>query len=348
MDSSFSRLLPFFDAARLAGQDLVLATAVATSGSTYRKAGAQILISGDGRYSGMLSGGCLEHDLALHARRVLDSGRGELVTYELGGPGDELWGMGLGCEGGMRILLSPLHAAGGWQPLAELARCWQDRQGMTACYIVASASPALPIGRIITSLTDVPIAFRDLVGPWLEHTSDIALYRKTGDSALEAFTMPLALPARVLLLGAGFDAEPVVEFAQRVGFGVSVFDHRPALVQRARFPAAETMRHGEPAAAADMIAALKPRAAIVMSHHLASDRIYLQSLARSDVPFIGLLGPPGRRQRLLESLQPSDRARLGARLHAPVGLDLGGRTPETIALAIVAELVATITHWEAT
>ena len=85
----------------------VLATVVATAGSTYRKPGARMLIMADGSYLGLLSGGCLEADLRLHAQQVLDSGVPRAVEYDMRGPDDVLFGIGAGCEGAMRVLLEP-------------------------------------------------------------------------------------------------------------------------------------------------------------------------------------------------------------------------------------------------
>src|ERR1700727_1086171 len=85
----------------------VLATVVATAGSTYRKPGARMLIMADGRYLGLLSGGCLEADLKIHAQQVMDSGVPRAVEYDMRGPDDILFGIGAGCEGAMRVLLEP-------------------------------------------------------------------------------------------------------------------------------------------------------------------------------------------------------------------------------------------------
>jgi xanthine dehydrogenase accessory factor len=150
--------------------------------------------------------------------------------------------------------------------------------------------------------------------------------------------VPLALPPRVLILGAGPDAAPVVDFAARLNWRVTVLDHRAAYANAAHFPAAEAVHHARP----DELGALGLggyAAAVLMSHHLATDLSYLRALAASAVPYVGLLGPAARRDKLLARLGGEARA-LSGRLHAPIGLPLGGRTPEAVALAIVAEIQA--------
>src|ERR1700678_1859536 len=110
----------------------VLATVVATAGSTYRKPGARMLIMSDGSYLGLLSGGCLEADLKLHAGEVLDGGATRAVEYDLRGPDDVLFGIGAGCEGAMRVLLEPGH--GTHRAAAALAAAGAiTRTGAPAC-----------------------------------------------------------------------------------------------------------------------------------------------------------------------------------------------------------------------
>jgi xanthine/CO dehydrogenase XdhC/CoxF family maturation factor len=153
------------------------------------------------------------------------------------------------------------------------------------------------------------------------------------------FVVPLALPPRIVLLGAGPDAAPVVDFAARLDWKVTLTDHRPAYAVAAHFPAAERVVLARPEQVPAALELDSFGAAVVMSHHLPSDLAYLKVLAASAIPYVGLLGPAVRRERLLAELG-SDARSLNQRLHAPVGLPLGGRTPESIALAIVAQLHA--------
>src|SRR5271157_4058245 len=123
----------------------VLATVVSTAGSTYRKAGARMLIMADGSYLGLLSGGCLEADLKLHAQQVLDSGVPRAVEYDMRGPDDILFGIGAGCEGAMRVLLEPANAASrAAAALAAAGRCASS--GAPTCLIAVHESTTMPLG----------------------------------------------------------------------------------------------------------------------------------------------------------------------------------------------------------
>ena len=139
-------LLQAFDNWSSTGEALVLATVFETAGSTYSKAGAQMLITGDGLFHGMLSGGCLEGDLAERARQVLASGTPQSVTYDLGQNDEELWGLGVGCDGLMRIFLQPLLAQAGYEPFATMARALAGDSEQAAATVIESDIDALPPG----------------------------------------------------------------------------------------------------------------------------------------------------------------------------------------------------------
>ena len=336
-------LLPLFERERNAGRALALGVLVHTSGSTYQKAGALILIAASGDYAGLIAGGCLEGDLSEHARRVIADGEARTVHYDLRGPQELLWGLGLGCEGALRILLLRAGPENAWQPLSYLAAALRAHRPAAVGIVCGSACNELPVGTIVlpdTGHLSVPLASARLRAALAQAAKEArSAWYASETRDVELFLLPLSLPPRILLLGAGPDAVPVVDLAVRLNWKVTLVDHRAAYASRTHFPRAEALQHVHPqelAAALDLNAF---DAAVIMSHHLPSDLGYLRCLAPTAIPYIGLLGPAARRDKLLGELG-SEAAGLRERLHAPVGLPLGGRTPEAIALAIVAELQA--------
>jgi xanthine/CO dehydrogenase XdhC/CoxF family maturation factor len=300
-----------------------------------------MLIAANGDYAGLLSGGCLEGDLRERAQSVIETGRAQLVTYDTRGPDDLIWGLGLGCEGAMHILLFRAGPDRDWQPLTHLTRSLVTYTPTAVGIVVESASTELPAG----SFT-LPEGASPEVRAALEQAGRSGRAGWISGQGGKLFALPLSLPPRLLLLGGGPDAAPVVDLAGRQSWKVTVVDHRPAYAQPGHFPAAERVilsRPSELLAAADLT---HFSAAVVMSHHLPSDLEYLRSLAQTPIPYIGLLGPAQRRERLLSDLG-EQAASLRPRLHAPVGLPIGGRTPESIALAIVAEIHAFVHLGEA-
>jgi xanthine/CO dehydrogenase XdhC/CoxF family maturation factor len=313
----------------------VLATLVATAGSTYRKPGARMLIMADGSYHGLLSGGCLEADLGLHARQVLASGVAQAVEYDMRGPDDMLFGIGAGCEGAMRILLEP---AGPGTPAMDAltAAAGAARRGDAASLVAVHGASNLPLGTYASSAA-LPAELAVAAGQGLaEARSRDVRFDSCGGSG-RAFVQFLAPPPHLLICGGGPDANPVVAAALGLGWRVSVVDHRPAYALADRFPGA-WVRQADARDVCVAVDVARCHAVVVMSHHFASDVAYLRALAHAgNLGFIGLLGPRARRQRILAELTDVERS-FAARIRGPVGIDIGAVTPEGIALAIVSQI----------
>lgn len=299
--SEISRILAALEAA--IGQPAALATLVKVEGSSYRRPGARLLLLPDNTRLGSISGGCLEEDVMERARRVLASGQPELAVYDTTAENDLVWGVGLGCQGVVRILIERL-------PVERPAWISALRDNLHA--------------RRATAL---------LVSP--DGTS------LTAGNAGDGFHETIPAPPALVICGAGDDARPLSRLAREAGWHVTVADTRSAYASRERFPEANAVI----AASVSVIAPqLRPDArtfAVVMTHRYADDRDFLRALLPLDFAYLGQLGPRVRTDRILDELRADGLVLLEsalAKLHAPVGLDLGGSTPETVALAILAEM----------
>jgi xanthine dehydrogenase accessory factor len=340
LEAPLAPLLRDFRELQAQGDAFVLATVIATAGSTYSKTGTQMLITAESRLRGLLSGGCLEVDLVEHARKVLATGVAQLASYDMRGEDDLLFGIGSGCEGAMQVLLQRVGPAEDWQPLLQVASSLEARRSETLALIVDGAAAGRAWwtgGGNAPRPEPAPVretrAARDGPPQLLECRIDGAPVR--------VLVMPLTLPPHLLLCGAGADAVPLARLAIALGLTVTVCDHRPALATAGRFPHC-LVRCAPPAECDALLESLQVDAAIVMSHHLPADLEYLRALAaRPGIAYVGLLGPAARRERLLADLGPLAAA-LRPRLRAPLGLDIGARTPEAIALAAAAEIHAWI------
>ena len=249
-----------------------------------------MLVNESGDFYGMLSGGCLEGDLAERSKSIMQSGVAEIVSYDLRGD-DDVFGLGVGCEGALRILIQPLSADSNYEPFRSLVTALQN-----------APSAQMPLGEL------------------------------SGAGSTQIFA-----PLKLLILGAGQDAEPLVVFTAALGWKVTVSDHRPAAVARLASSPAASVECVAIKDIASNFALSEFDAAIIMSHNLEADRNYLETLAGTTTSFVGLLGPPHRRDRLLDEIG-DDAKKFGSRLHAPVGKQIGGRGPAAIALEIAAEL----------
>ena len=350
--NSIQRLLALFERERAQSASMVMATVLRTSGPTYSKAGALMLISASAEYPGVLSGGCLEGDLLERSRRVLIEGTARQVTYDMRGPDDLLFGLGSGCEGAMDILLQRLDAAHGWQPMQGLIDAWYAQRSQGMLLVAHSCEPGLPCGSGVFSDTGTffgtdgarQTTSAALLTLAQQHSSDrFSQFLPQALPGIDLLALHQAAPTQLLLLGAGPDAVPVAQLSGLLGWQTTVIDHRPYYARPTRFPTARTVLDTGPEGLSDLLktSPAKFDAAIIMSHHLASDLAYLRAIASTEIAYVGLLGPVTRRDRLLAELGPA-AATLSARLRAPVGLDLGADNPESIALAIAAEIQGTL------
>lgn len=345
---SVRQIIQTFETWRATGAPIVLATVYETLGSTYSKAGQRILIAANGDYRGLVSGGCLEGDLAERSRAVLATDAPAAVTYDLRDAVDEIFGLGVGCNGLLRVFLQPLQAGRHYQPFAAIADALTGTDGAGVATVVASEDAAFPLGATVvaraSSHAGFDIADAAAAAQLAEQNRAIV---DAGGSALvteESVTVlhaPLKPIPKLLVLGAGLDAVPLVAMAAELGWFVTVADHRPAYVARDGFERALHTLLVDPSALERSLRLHEFDAIVVMSHHLSTDRKYLAQLADVETGYLGVLGPRARRDRLLDEL--GDRgAALRARLRGPVGLDLGADSPESIALSILAELQITL------
>jgi xanthine/CO dehydrogenase XdhC/CoxF family maturation factor len=339
MDASLTQLCRFFDASKHRDTPMALATIVRTEGSTYRKAGARILIAADGGSSGLLSGGCLEGELRELANQVMASGQPHRHWFDTRND-DPVWGLGLGCEGAMDVWIEPVNAGNGFGPLPYLQRCLEGGVTGTLVTVIGGAATPQQLGRHGFH----PEPARDALAEALQiHSQSAPGIRSipVEGRKLDCFVTPIELPIRVLLCGAGRDVIPVHAFVAALGWSVTVYDHRPVYADPALFPQAGAVLLGRPEELEQRVDLQRIDAAVIMSHHLASDVAYLDVLSRFGLRYIGLLGPATRRERILRDLgRPLGRAETA--VYGPVGLDIGASTPEAIALSIVAQMHAAL------
>jgi xanthine/CO dehydrogenase XdhC/CoxF family maturation factor len=306
-----------------------------------------MLIAGDATFQGMLSGGCLEGDLADRALAVLRTNTPQCVTYDLGRKDEELWGLGVGCDGLMRIFLQPLLPEREYQPFAAIAEVLSgDDRGVATTVLESRDGLVAPGATVVlcggeVTFCGVPDAYRDplvaasraFVGELQSRTRVLDMH----DGEVKVLMAQLSPPPRLLILGAGLDAQPVLRLALELGWRVTVQDHRPAYIERGGFAAADKVTCFPADELASRLALDRYDAVIVMSHHLTTDRSYLKILAKSRISYVGLLGPPDRRFRLMADLGEAAKS-LERRMHGPAGFDIGADGPASIALSILAEV----------
>lgn len=337
-------------AARLAelpvGAPAVLATVVRVEGSSYRREGARLLIEPDGRLTGVLSGGCLERDVGEQAAAALAAGAARVVRYDLTPDEEAIWGFGTGCAGKVDLLLEPLDA-----PLRER---WRgrldhllDRRRELALVTVWSASGAAgprPGDSAEGDAEAAPEWARRALGALPAGASRSVRVDSAG-AAIEVLAERLLPPIHLLVIGAERDAPALARLAGELGWAATAVDPRATAAAAERWRGLARYVSPAPAALAAEVELSARTAAVLATHRYLDDLAYLEPLAASGVGYLALLGPVRRRERLLADFarrRPDLAGALATRLHGPAGLDLGGRSPAEVALAVVAEAQAVL------
>lgn len=325
-------------------QSLVLAVVTATEGSTYRKPGGMMLIRKNGEFAGLISGGCLEGDLVEQASVVFKDGNPRAVCYDLSTDNQAIWGLGLGCGGTVHLLLLRLDQDrnfGFFPPMLKAL----SRRSRCVLALAHRASPEIPAGTYALAseeaqMTGDPLLYRSLEGR-LEAWGSPHRYQYTGPSTADTNESILLIRIEpspcVLVCGAGPDAVPVARQVDALGWDCVVVDHRGAYARPERFPASAKVVQLQPGQMHERIDLEAIDAAIVMSHNLEHDAAYLEQLSGLNLAYLGLLGPRARREQLQAQLAIENQL-----IHGPAGFDIGAELPESIALAVMAEIHAVL------
>jgi xanthine/CO dehydrogenase XdhC/CoxF family maturation factor len=357
---SVSELLAVMEEAVAAREPLVLGTLVRTSGSTYRRAGARLLVTKGGVPVGLISGGCLEPQIAKTAREVLATGVSRRIRFDMTGEHDGIVGFGLGCRGVLDVLLEKLEP---WRLDAGTRRllCGLNASHAPRAIVVAfDAPPALEglLGSLLevegdsgtrsTAAEALREAARGLADEALATDRPLVQKLRVPEGELECFVDLVPPAVHLTVIGAGPDAVPLIAMARQLDWRVTVLDHRPAVCDPARFPGAERVVHAHPENVVPHVPTGSHSAVVVMSHNYFVDLRLLPVLLKLDVAYVGLLGPRRRGEQLLREVADEfvPTPEQLARLYSPVGLKLGGDTPAAIALSIAAEIQAVLSRSE--
>ena len=343
--TSLSAILQAVDSARSArpSTQLALATLVGVEGSSYRQPGARLLIDVEQRVlAGAISGGCLEGDVAARAADVCAADKPMLLRYDLREDLETIWGFGAGCDGIAHILLEPLHNDK-WLRDAHAAMMQRRGVRLTTVTMAPDESKLLGTHELVDALSTEGEAELHAMG--INTTQPFTLTHVVDNDSHLVMFEPLLAPVALHLIGAGRSAEAFATIASAMGWQVTVIDHRESMLRELQLPPTvnRLVRRAEQGIV-DL--PLDSRTTIALLTHIFEiDLACLKSLLPHPVSYVGVLGSRNRASRLVAKLS-SDGAtitkEMNQRLFAPIGLDLGGESPESIALAGIAEMEAVL------
>ncbi len=328
-----------------AGSPLVLVSVMSLLGSTPRHAGTKMVVGDDGKIYGTIGGSLLEAAAIRESRNILSDGKSKVLFYEL--TGKDATSPGMICGGTAEILLDYFQPS---KENLEFVRCWYDTvrrghdfyilthmRGKGSSFEVSGHAVLLSDGNIIGSSSLSPADVQKLK-PELHTISTTAIMPLGND---EVLVDRIRKSKTILCFGAGHVAVPTVHLAALVGFRVVVFDDRPDFANAERFPEAYSVRvikdfnHAFDGLEIDADSFI-----VIVTRGHQYDRSVLEQALKTPAGYIGMISSRRKREAIYEALmaQGVKKEQLDE-VHSPIGIDIGGETPEEIAVSIVAELV---------
>ena len=344
-----------YDEAVQSGKNVALASLVHLEGSSYRRPGARMLVNDEGELTGAISGGCLEGDALRKAMYALSQQRSMLVTYDTSDEDDMTIGIQLGCAGVIQVLFEPIDPTKQDNPIQLIRKALAIRQEAVmvtlfnlsnkhadqpgTCLLMESngtISGAIPIqGMEKIVMEDVQLVMRNKKSLFREYQAD--------GISMTAFIEFLQPSISLVVVGAGNDAVPMMQIADTLGWDVRIVDGRNTHARPERFVAACQVLVSKPEALLDQLHIDSSTVFVMMTHNYNYDISILKALLPTQTPYIGMLGPQKKLDRMLDELRQGgiqlDDAML-SKVYGPTGLEIGAETPEEIALSIIAEIQA--------
>lgn len=313
------------------GRPVAVATVVETWGSAPRRPGSHMVVDVEGHFAGSVSGGCVEVAVADEARGVLADGRPRDLRY--GVADADAWAVGLACGGSIRVLVVAVGEGGGrWSP--DLVRAASavapGQRGRVLAFDLGGAGVTDAEAR-----DDLPAGAVDEV-----RTSGRAVVVDRPGGPV--FLRPYLPPVRVVIVGAVHIAQPLTALVRAAGYGVCVIDPRTRFASDERFPDVEVV-DAWPDAGLEQVGIDERTAVVCLTHDPKLDDPALRTALSSPAFYVGALGSRRTHAQRRERLKAAGVSDADIdRIRAPVGLDLGGRAPEEIAVSILAEIIGVL------
>lgn len=327
-----------------------LATVVKVRGSSYRSPGARMLITDDGKWVGSISGGCLEGDALRKARMVMQSKKPMTITYDTREESNQNLGIGLGCNGVIDVLIEPVHPEEKQNTIALFESFLQKNEPIALATIFSPdfAGEKLvmnSVGEFTQTITNrdlINAIHTDLAESFQTKKSQAKQYGET-----EVFLELIQPMVGLILFGGGFDARPVSALAKSLGWDVTVTDECVSHIAPVFFPSADTLSLCRREFIDRDFTITPYTACVLMSHNYEYDRDVLKILLTQNTPYIGILGPRKRFDKMVDEFKKEGLSvpdEVLNRIHSPIGLDIGAETPDEIAVSIIAEIQSTFSN----
>ncbi len=338
--------------------ECVIATVVHVEGSSYRRAGARMLIDEFGNITGAISGGCLEGDALRKALHALHQRKNKLVTYDTGDVDAAVIGAQLGCDGIIQVLFEPINYQDDLNPCELLKILIGQNSPMAIVVLYDLSKTKEQSGTILLVSEDSEVMGKKPIMKLYDHmlvqarlclnnnTSHFAEFLLDNDT-YQIFVQIYKTPVKLVIVGAGNDSQILAQQANILGWEVIVTDGRSSHANKTRFTTSCQIIVSTPENTLDNISLNNRSCCVLMSHNYNYDIAVLKLLLKEEViQYIGILGPLKKYHKMLEELEEEGiivKQEVLKKIYAPIGLEIGAETPAEIGLSILAEIQAVLT-----
>lgn len=355
--NEIAEIIKAYDQARSCNQACVLATVVQLQGSSYRRPGARMLVLDDGSMIGAISGGCLEGDALKKAFLTFSEKKSRLVTYDTSDEEDASVGVQLGCEGIIHVLFEYIDVKNSINPLEILRKTQTKRQTSLVVTLfdphhkkneqIGTCFLREENGQISSSISDSclleAIQLQEKKHRAAKKSAFVQI--KSSDFTSEAFIEFIEPVPALIVAGAGNDSLPLVKIAQTLGWELTLTDARKSAAQADRFAGGCQVIVSKAATLLNDICVDHRTFVVLMTHNFQYDLQLLKAFLNTDVPYIGVLGPRKKLNKMIQELENEGMKmshEILSRIYGPTGLDIGAETAAEIALSIIAEIQAVL------
>ncbi len=341
------KIIAAYDAWKGEGIQMALATVVKVEESSYRRIGARMLVGSSGLFVGGISGGCLEGNALKKAQLAIHKNATSKVVYDTLEEDDHQIGIGLGCNGRIEIMFSPINQSDTLNPVELLRKTIEADQSALLLKVIGSSDSSL-LGTnqlLVDKFQEASIAgldWNDLQSAieltWSRKRPKVFEFKNKSGVSVELLAEYLRPETRLVIVGNNYDVNALIGVAKELGWQISVMSKKEKILKSISTQVDRLYDYSE----VSQIPIDEYTAVILMTHDYNWDLNMLPHFINVGLPYLGLLGPKKRFNKLNEEI--NEIKKIGdlsdhAHIHAPVGLDIGAESPEEIALSIAAEIV---------
>lgn len=350
----FRDIVSFYENAHVNDQRVALVTVVKVVGSAYRGPGARMLLADDGKWTGAVSGGCLEMIALKRSLQAIHKNQVQLISFNSMDEEESNDDYGTGCNGIVDLLIEPINHHDANNPISILKSCLSFKSNAVIATVIRSANSALAQpGQHAVLTPEKNIESNSFCEQLLALTeNDMLQVLESGLShaysyqdGVEVFIEIVQPSVNLLIFGSGTDVKPMVHLASFLGWRVSVIDKCVEQTRRKAFPEAASVINCQARDIHKRVHVAPLTAAVLMSHNYEYDLEVLQQLLKTRVSYIGIMGSQKKTEKMFLDLNIPAPNQPGCdkRIHTPVGLDIGAETAEEIAFSIITEIMAAFT-----